>query len=260
MVSTLIIGTESFLSLLRIEKPNHRNYYEKIFGKHVHGGENDMRANFQSNSLSDDERGLVGIGTLIIFIALILVASVAAGVIIRTSGALREQARKTGEEAIREVSNGLKVIDTKGYIKNENEIDNVQIVVSLRAGSSGINFKDVAIQYMSESSGVTRILQLKNHYFANSGIAPENHGNANRLQDNEYNVVKINQDGDTYMLGKTGSKASIWINTDIIENEGPSNLTADEEVKLTLMPQVGIDTQLTLLVPPALEDTKVTKL
>ncbi len=219
-----------------------------------------MQTTTEAKSFTDDERGLVGIGTLIIFIALILVASVAAGVIIRTSGALREQARKTGEEAIREVSNGLKVIDTKGYIKNENEIDNVQIVVSLRAGSSGVNFNEVAIQYMSEESGVTRILQLKDAYTSGVGIQPGDHGNANLLQDNEYNVVKFNQEGDSYMLGKTGSKASIWINTENIEDEKGNNLTADEEVKLTLMPQVGIDTQLTLLVPPALEDTQVTKL
>lgn len=68
----------------------------------------------EAKGIQKEDRGLVGIGTLIIFIAIVIVAAVAAGVLIDTSQALQEQARATGEETIQSVSTGVKVIDVKG--------------------------------------------------------------------------------------------------------------------------------------------------
>jgi len=62
------------------------------------------------------ERAQVGIGTLIVFIAMVLVAAIAAGVLINTAGFLQSSAEQTGEESGAQVTNQLQVISTTGQV------------------------------------------------------------------------------------------------------------------------------------------------
>lgn len=60
------------------------------------------------------EKGEFGVGTLIIFIAMIIVAAVAATVLIQTAYILQQQAEETGSIARQDVATGFKVITIQG--------------------------------------------------------------------------------------------------------------------------------------------------
>ena len=70
--------------------------------------------------------GSIGIGAMIVFIAMVLVEGIAASVLIQTSTKLESQAMRTGSETIAEVATGLAVQDISGHV-NSGSIDNVTI-------------------------------------------------------------------------------------------------------------------------------------
>ncbi len=87
-----------------------------------------------------DEEAAVGIGTLIVFIAMILVAAVAASVIIQTAENLQQRAYAVGKQTIRDVSSGLRIIGVTGYTdEQKSKIDYLAISISPRAGSLDID-------------------------------------------------------------------------------------------------------------------------
>ncbi len=104
-----------------------------------------------------NRKAQVGVGTLIIFIAMILVAAIGASVIIQTSSSLQQKASETGEQAIKEISTKIKVESVIGYSTSSSKIDKLIMVVELASGSSDINLNDLVLSYQSKDIYITGI-------------------------------------------------------------------------------------------------------
>jgi len=103
--------------------------------------------------------GDVGIGTLIVFIAMVLVAAVAAAVLIQTSGVLQQKAQTTGTEATAEVSSNIKVISIVGTdVGTDGDINKMNITVALASGGDSIDMSKVIVKYLSNDDITTHSL------------------------------------------------------------------------------------------------------
>jgi flagellin FlaB len=103
-----------------------------------------------SNIFSRDNTAQVGIGTLIIFIAMVLIAAVAASVLIQTSGTLQQQAQSTGKQATQEVSSNLIVKSIEGVRAKTgstmaSNMSLFKVKVGLNVGSSPVDLNQLII-------------------------------------------------------------------------------------------------------------------
>lgn len=105
-----------------------------------------------------DEEGDMGIGTMILFIAMVLVAAVAAALLISTASELNQQAQETGRIAQQEVASGFVVVDKFGVVddtttssKTTPEIDDFYLKMRLSAGSPVVDMDNVVIEIQSDS-------------------------------------------------------------------------------------------------------------
>jgi flagellin FlaB len=97
---------------------------------------------------NDNESGSIGIGAMIVFIALILVAAVASTVIIKTAEELQDRAEKTGDDTRDQISGKLIVTDV--YIATDDggdgNIDDLVVIAKLASGSDAT--LETAMTYM----------------------------------------------------------------------------------------------------------------
>ncbi len=107
--------------------------------------------------LKEDDLGDMGIGAMIVFIAMVLVAGIAASVLIQTANRLEIQAMQTGQQTTEEVATGIGVEDIsgqKGTIAGwtADSILNVTICVSPRSGSNDIDLSNAVVEISDSTS------------------------------------------------------------------------------------------------------------
>lgn len=95
----------------------------------------------------------MGVGTMLIFIAMVIIAAVAASVLISTANQTREQSQSTGDQAIHNVASGFVIQDVIGTVDTSDykTLDSIIVYVRLAAGSPGINMNNVVVSVTSDN-------------------------------------------------------------------------------------------------------------
>ena len=111
--------------------------------------------------LANKDIGAIGIGAMIVFIAMVLVAGIAASVLVQTANKLEIQAMQTGDQTTAEVATGIKVCDIEGERTtswnyqpglvadgwvNTSTLTNLTITVAPRSGSQDIDLNQCVVE------------------------------------------------------------------------------------------------------------------
>jgi archaeal flagellin FlaB len=189
-----------------------------------------------------DDEADVGIGTLIVFIAMVLVAAVAASVIMQTAESLQQRAYAVGKQTIRDVSSGLRIIGVTGYTNAaKTRIEYLAIAVTPRAGSYDIDMNKTLLYLQLDNFTV---LSLNTHCKSGSigagGIFQTlNHSNLNATN---YGIIAIH-DADGSIMNSNGLSTSdqvmILVNLSAALSQ-TGGLTAGEVLEAKLVPEVGV--------------------
>ncbi|AKU09041.1 MULTISPECIES: flagellin A1 [Haloferax] len=196
-----------------------------------------------------EDRGQVGIGTLIVFIAMVLVAAIAAGVLVNTAGFLQATAEDAGQQSVNKVTNRVDVVNAHGLVNQSGEertVDQVFLTVRLAAGSGSVSLEDTTVKYLSETTARTLTY---NDTVNNADTADP----ANLTTGNNFTAgVLEDSDGSFEVLNEQSDRAEIVINTSTVEGSSANGTATGQTVKLDITSRNGGTTQVILTMPQQL--------
>ncbi|MFC4356895.1 archaellin/type IV pilin N-terminal domain-containing protein [Halobium salinum] len=195
----------------------------------------------------DEDRGQVGIGTLIVFIAMVLVAAIAAGVLINTAGFLQTKSEETGEQSSAQVTDRLQPIAKTGQVdSSDGSVHQIDLVLQKSPGASDIDLSTTTIEFQGPD-GVKRA-SLDGIDFTDSAVSLQDDDTSitasSVLNSGEDRViVSIDlTDGGLFGNGQDlslpeGGEAQIKLNTEsgsttVIRIKVPESTTGDSVVSV----------------------------
>jgi len=195
----------------------------------------------KTNTSFKDTIAQVGIGTLIIFIAMVLVSAVAAAVLIQTSGVLQQKAQQTGMETITEISGNLVVVIITGERSTSDDptLNTYDLMIRVAAGARRIDLAQLVI--IVEDQNACSFLTFADNNFSLSRIRDED----DSFQPNN-SVYVIN----------SGDLISISVNT---TNESIVSLPRND-IAFTLIPEAGNPVRVDITTPNSFGVDKVVRI
>lgn len=207
----------------------------------------------RSGTLASDSEASSSIGTLILFISIILIASIVATTMINTIMKYQEQAQKTGEETIGDVSTGISCISVTGDRKEDGDPENptskqikvLEIVTRLESGSDPIDFDDVLIQIDNGNKSGELVLNT-------TGTGPE-HADGSKFVVVSLKDPEETMENDNVMTDGTLVKIFISLDQAALDMDLSSNTPVD----IKIIPREGHSTPISFTTPSVYSSRKV---
>jgi archaellin len=187
-----------------------------------------------------NNKGDMGVGTLIIFISLLLVAAVAAGVLIQTAGSLQQRALSTGSQATGQISTNAIVQEVSATDGSDRTVENFSAIYKLAPGSDPIKFSDVTFTLSTTSESVV--------YGYVAGSTPT----VNATTDTGEFTIEYLQTGENNQTGTL-------VRGDVARLQflSPTNITESSYVRLNFIPKIGTSTQTIFNTPDVISTQRV---
>lgn len=179
-------------------------------------------------------RGQVGIGTLIVFIALVLVAAVAGGLAINQAGVLQNQGETTSQESLEQVSDRLVVNNAYGETDSNSTVTDLQIHVQKGAGAEQLDLSKLTIEYL-DKEGV-KVLNYTSGTPSGAQFS-----------------VSANQDVDGTVPVLTDGADRFELNISLSSGSTPAELAERDEIELRFSGESGAGIDKTYVVPDFIE-------
>ena len=195
----------------------------------------------KEREIKEDNRAFVGIGTLIVFIAMILVAAVAASVLIKTGETLQQRANKVGLQTTREVSSGLVITEVTGYTNaDKTYITHLALTVRPRAGSQDVDLRNTVLYIQYQRLTVLSFSNQTGYVAGSVSSSGVFHTLNVTLNATTYGVIAVHDaDGSierNYGMNE-GDTAIIMVN--LSAAFGTSGLPPRESVSGSFLPETG---------------------
>jgi flagellin FlaB len=190
------------------------------------------------------KKGEMGIGTLVLFIAMILVAAIAAGVLIQTATSLQSKALETGKRSTTEVSTAMKTILLYGEdASTVRQISEVRQHVKLVAGADPIKFNDSVISVDTSNISIDWNLAPSQDY--------DNQSYCELANATGYRVYYI-KEGTAHIDGYivVGDVAELCYDL-------PRSVNEDELIRFNLIPKSGAVHSVTVTTPGTMISRRV---
>jgi len=179
-----------------------------------------------------NKKGAQGIGTLIIFIAMILVAAVAAGVLIQTASSLQSKSLDVGRQSQEKLTTSMEVVqvtaeDTSDATINATQ-DQFSIMIRLGSGSTPIKLEDLTIAIDTKDGSQTQI-------WSNSA-----------LSDTTFNT--------TYLASGSNHKDLYIVTGDLVKFNIRSlyNISEGEQATITILSKNGAPQPIDITTPSSM--------